>query len=147
MILFIVTFMVVTMSSCNNQDQGHSSGFEAQTNLPDDFIEFYERFHSDTAYQIDHIAFPLQGMRAFSSIDSSVDNSTWTMKDWIFHSAIDNLGGEYTIEYTLLTDEMITETISDTMGMNAMQRRFALTSDGWQLIYYVEMQPATRRKR
>ncbi len=71
----------------------------------------------------------------------------WTREDWVFHSAIGNLGSEYAIEYTLLTGEMIVETISDSSGQNAMQRRFALTSDGWQLIYYIEMQPGARRKQ
>jgi hypothetical protein len=26
--------------------------------LPDDFVEFYDKFHTDSAYQLEHIIFP-----------------------------------------------------------------------------------------
>jgi len=30
--------------------------------LPDDFKKFYEKFHTDSSYQMKHIIFPLEGI-------------------------------------------------------------------------------------
>ena len=137
-VVIALTFLVGIGCS---KDSARESSFPDST-LPGDFTEFYVKFHEDTAYQIDHISFPLQGIRAFSSIDSNVQNKPWAREEWVYHSRIDPDAG-YEVTFDLLTDELITETIVDTSETYAMQRRFAMTSDGWQLIYYVEMQPAT----
>ncbi len=135
-----VVLLALVCTACGTDSTTPSS--RTDLGLPDAFEEFYDKFHEDTAYQMQHISFPLEGLRAFSSIDSSVQNRPWTKNEWVYHSRIDPEIG-YQVEFDVLTDEFITETITDTSGTYAMQRRFALTSDGWQLIYYVEMQPAS----
>ncbi len=136
----IALSVMVLILSCGsrNEDIAGSPG----DSLPNDFYAFYEQFHADTGFQASHITFPLQGLRAFSTIDSTVENRPWTKDEWVYHTRIDQ-GKGYNVTFDILSDEFIAETIVDSSGTYAMQRRFALTSDGWKLIYYVEMQPAS----
>ena len=140
-----IIFLVVAsmIASCSSDTQGNGNN-QAQASLPDDFVMFYEQFHSDTAYQLSHISFPLEGLR-FNDLDTTASANSWSAEEWRIHGLPTDLNGAYTLEYDILSQELIAETIMDTAGTQAMQRRFALTSSGWQLIYYVEMQPAARR--
>ena len=52
--------------------------------------------------------------------------------------------GNYTVQYDVLTPELVLETIRHKTTPFAMQRRFARMADGWNLIYYKEM-PVTVR--
>ena len=59
--------IILFLTDCKRKDpvlKGQVQG------LPDDFVAFYEKFHADSAYQMAHIQFPLEGYPA--QADSSV---------------------------------------------------------------------------
>ena len=134
-LIFLLWFTPMFLVSCERQaDNELVAG-----HLPPDFIEFYTLFHHDTAFQAEHIVFPLQGKRMQTSDTSSLPDY-WTREEWTPHGKF-NAGDKFTRTYDILEETMIVETIRQRDGLSAMQRRFAKLSDGWHLIYYVEMQP------
>ncbi len=97
-----------------------------------DFSGFYERFHSDPNFQMEHIVFPLMGMKPDSS--GRPAQYVWQKNEWITHKKIDeSLGYSQRLE---VVDEVIQETLSHKESAIKMIRRFAWTDEGWQLIFY-----------
>jgi len=117
------------LSSCKKSNPQNSETSEISTNdqIPESFLNFYTRFHSDSIYQKEHIVFPMP------QIDST---TLWTEETWIinkpfyvdgteFNKDIQNVGG------------IIIEFIYHVQGLYLLERRFSQLSDGdWNLIYY-----------
>jgi hypothetical protein len=107
--------------------------------LPDDFIEFYELFHSDSAYQLRHIAFPLEGFyRDFEKDDDDIYSKVWTEDNWILHRRFDPSDQAFNQEFQLLGNSAVKEIISALDGLFIVERRYARLSDGWNLVYYYQ---------
>jgi hypothetical protein len=115
----------------------------SDTQLPADFNAFYEKFHTDSLYQMAHIPWPLQGDRA-----EQVDNThyqkksvNWERDSWIMHRTVDYSSGDYKRQVQLLGDGIVIEFITITAGGYGIERRFAKQPDGeWNLIFYSDMQ-------
>ncbi|MCB0664603.1 MAG: hypothetical protein KDC80_02220 [Saprospiraceae bacterium] len=138
----ILSISVILIAfSCKQAPTGADVSQEEEvSSIPDEFRAFYDRFHEDTSYQIDHITFPLAGLPA-NADTLSTPVYHWKRDNWRWHRAIDpNLTG-YERAWQLLTDEMIVETIIQTTSGIGMERRFAKIDDEWQLIYYAAMNP------
>jgi hypothetical protein len=112
---------------------------EPKTEIPEDFVEFYNLFHTDTTYQLDHIHFPLEGMPALSP-DSDLQGFSfwWEREGWKIHKPFDDNGGTFNRAFSNFAG-IITETISDDSGHFSMMRRFSKMNGEWMLIYYKEM--------
>jgi len=54
--------------------------------IPDDFPDFYTKFHTDSVFQMEHIVFPLEGTPA---------GDKWQRDDWVIHKPIQGRPGEY----------------------------------------------------
>jgi hypothetical protein len=70
---FSVTFLVaiVLFSSCKpSQDQPSNDSDSLAAYETEEFLDFYDRFSKDSLYQLDHVVFPLEGMKMVS--DSTV---------------------------------------------------------------------------
>lgn len=108
--------------------------------IPEDFISFYNQFHTDTAYQLQHILFPLQGIPSLKAGDDITGMQWWFEKDgWKYHKPFNDMDGTYTRSFDNFAG-IITETIVDNTGQFTMVRRFTKSSeDEWTLIYYKEM--------
>ncbi|MEL6862910.1 MAG: hypothetical protein AAFP19_00765 [Bacteroidota bacterium] len=115
----------------------------AQTNTannPQDFDVFFERFHTDSLYQIEHVLFPLQGLPPdVDSITLAEGRFYWQKSDWRMHRPFDDMDGTFIRELIPFGDDIMLEQIKDNSGQYGMQRRFAYFDDGWQLIYYSAM--------
>ncbi len=105
--------------------------------LPSDFLAFYQRFHDDSLYQLEHVIFPLQG------IPSDADSATiadgrfrWQKEDWVMHHPIEDAGTEFSKSFKKISDEMVIENIRIAAGQYGMQRRYSKSGDDWYLIYY-----------
>jgi len=108
--------------------------------IPDDFEDFYNQFHSDSAYQIAHILFPLEGIPPTAdSLTLAQGSYRWQQSDWTIHRPFDAMNGEFIRELRRISDEMVVEQIRHNSGQYGMQRRFARFTDGWYLIYYAGM--------
>ena len=108
--------------------------------LPHDFVMFYDRFHTDSLYQLAHILFPLEGLPP--DADSTIANSgdfRWQREDWVIHKHFNSMDGNFTQQLIPLGDAMVIEQIRHSQAAYGMQRRFAKMGDEWQLIYYGAM--------
>lgn len=114
------------------------------------FMDFYEKFHQDSVYQMAHITWPLEGV-SLEQRDSThaVEKKMWEPQNWRMHR-LDLLkdANAFEREWQLLGDVLITERLRWRAANFYMERRFAKQSDGeWALIYYadvLEMAPLQR---
>ena len=115
----------------------------SDTQMPADFSAFYDKFHSDSLYQIAHISWPLQGDKS-EQIDSThyqKKETTWEQGNWRMHRPVDYRSGDYKRQVQMLGDGLLIEYITITAGGYGIERRFAKQPDGeWNLIYYSDMQ-------
>lgn len=119
-----------------------SSNIEAtsssNTGMPADFLDFYERFHADPEFQLAHVSFPLQGVKATDE-DGGVEAHNYTKDEWVTHKPYDDLDGTFRRSFSEFGG-MVTETIQANQSESfRMLRRFAKLGDEWHLIYYEPM--------
>ena len=139
--LFVVFSMMVI--SCKNHkkinepDSKQMEGDTSMNSLPADFLEFYDRFHKDSAFQMQHITFPLDGaIRAPESNGDSLIPYRWRMNKWQLHHEYDNYNNIFTRKFIIYNQDLIIEQITGVNDLFKMERRFGKLSDGWNLIYY-----------
>jgi len=127
---FILVFSLFFFYSCHKDTAN-------EVKTIDNFDTFYEKFHTDSAYQMDHIQFPLAG--SSSAKFSQERDFKWYKEDWNIHQAFpENTGFRST--FTKVSDDFIIETILLNEGAYGMERRFSkFGSDGWFLIYYSDL--------
>ncbi len=124
--------------SCGQESSGPpDAGATRQVELPDDFKAFYQKFHSDSIYQMEHIVFPLEGLpdKADSTTLAS-GNFKWNREDWRMQRAVDFDLSDYTRKIVPVNEVMVVEYIVHKNGQFGMERRFAKFGDEWNLIYY-----------
>lgn len=137
-----IVFFLIVLSICLSC-QPSAPEAEAPpkvTELPSDFLEFYEKFHADTNFQVAHIAFPLPGKPSPGQLDFEVVNFKWTRDGWKMHKRLADDDDTFERKYRFLAPEIIQEFIYAPDYGFSMERRFAKMSDGWNLIYYADMQ-------
>ena len=132
---FSISFLTI---SCKKQ-----SSIPESDNTPEDlsvgmsdFEAFYDRFHVDSAFQMEHTIWPLQGNYQQTEQGELVDVK-WTPEDWILHQPM-NLGNDFVREIEVLSDGFLIETIRAKAGNYSIVRRFSKLGDEWNLIYYQE---------
>jgi len=116
-------------STTRNPSPVEAPSFEA-------FMTFYNRYHQDSAFQMDHILFPLEGLPSYA--DSSAFQGRefrWTPDNWKLQRGFDPTSG-FEREFTPVTDRIIVERMVHESGDFAMERRWAYLKDDWYLIYY-----------
>lgn len=131
----ILVLAIALLAACKDEKPMHDQ-VNAPTDLPKDFLDFYQRFLTDSLYQMEHILFPLQGLpdKADSSLLAKSD-FRWQEQDWIMHRPIDQESG-FSVNLRPVTDTYVQEDIRHESGLYGMERRFAYMDDGWYLIYY-----------
>ena len=148
-VISIFIFMALILTNCNsplNPPKGDSKndlskGVVSQE-LPVDFLAFYEKFHQDSAYQMAHIIFPLEGY------PSQVDSATiaegtfrWYAETWRMHK----MAGFTSSDFTRTFDQAIPGIVNETVRQNGtpfgMFRRYYKRGDDWFLIMYSDMNP------
>jgi hypothetical protein len=106
-----------------------------------EFLEFYEKFGTDSIFQIEHIVFPLEGEPSRKDILEQIPpDFKWQREDWVIHRKFNDMGGTFERELIDISGIVI-ENIHDTSGKYTMERRFGKLSSGWHLIYYKELGP------
>ena len=127
---FVCFCLLCLIFSCKTEPKASDEGLQ-------DFPAFYERFHSDSTFQLDRITFPLQGLpeRADSTILAR-NNFRWSKESWKIQKPFDLSNSEFEQEFLPLSDDLIIEKLSHKKWGLAITRRFARLDDGWHLIYY-----------
>ncbi|MEY3369011.1 MAG: hypothetical protein RI973_2166 [Bacteroidota bacterium] len=119
---------------------GQKSAPAASPEMPADFLEFYQRFHIDSAYQVGHIIFPLEGLPDHAdSLTIASGTFRWQPEDWLMQRPFDFGMSDYMRDLQLVADNVIQERIVHKNGETGMVRRFARLGGEWYLIYYAGM--------
>ncbi len=128
-VILFLSFAVLI--SCKSKVAENQPG-----DLPEDFEVFYEQFHVDSLYQLEHIIFPLEGhVRMMENQLEIINPVTWEKDDWIMHKPFNDYGGTFQRQY-LMTGNTVIEKIYDKSSFFKMERRFAKLGGDWTLIYY-----------
>ena len=139
--LFSLALILITgWSACQSKKEGNVSADKktAAYETPS-FLEFYERFGKDSVFQMNHITFPLEGMKSVKNEETIIDpDFRWSQDEWVLHKSFDDMDGTFIKEFYDINGIVI-EIISDPSGKFSMERRFGKLSHGWHLIYYREM--------
>lgn len=129
--------MLGAVSSCKHKNKVQET--PALAALPDEFKQFYDKFNTDTTFQMQHIQFPLLGLP--SDVDSATvvnQDYYYTADTWVKHKPIDFSKNEFKQEFQIMSDRMIVERVYKQDNTYMVERRFAKISDNqWYLIYYV----------
>ena len=100
----------------------------------EDFSIFYERFLTDSTFQLSRINFPLEGLPASADKADFMNGYYWTADKWDIHIKIDYEADGYTRNMTEL-DGYIREILVHSQGWG-LERRFMQVDGKWNLIYY-----------
>ncbi|MBK9270840.1 MAG: hypothetical protein IPM48_04525 [Saprospiraceae bacterium] len=130
-----------------SQQSQQTNGMLLFEDLPNDFKEFYLKFHEDSLFQISRITFPLQGLPEQADPEFIGDEPYyWSADQWSFQKIAFPDKDKYRTEYDLMADVLIEERIHELKYGLTMIRRFSKAADGWGLIYYAGLnkyKPAT----
>jgi len=111
---------------------------EYSNKLPDDFHDFYNSFHTDSTFQMEHIIFPLNGLGESQDSTKLAEPKEWLASEWILHKPFNDHGGTFEREFTNVNG-IVTEILIGNSGMFTMEKRYAKLSGEWHLIYYQEL--------
>lgn len=128
---------LIFLTQCKRRE----SALKGQTEgLPTDFTTFYDKFHSDSAYQMAHITFPLEGYPSNADSATLANGGFYWQKDkWIMHKMEGFSDSLYNRQFDISMPGIINETIRQKNTPYSMYRRFYKRGDDWQLIFYADM--------
>ena len=105
-----------------------------------EFNAFYQRFHRDSAYQLAHIRFPLEGIPGGAdSAALAVPNFRYTRADWQLHRPVDYEMSEFKRTFLPVSEDFIIERVMHKTIPMGMTRRWMRTDGEWELIFYAGM--------
>jgi hypothetical protein len=129
-------------TSCKPKAEPEAPTVETPIYQSPEFMEFYDRFGTDTAFQAEHIVWPLEGIRSMKdSTDIVPADFRWQRQGWVMHRPYDDGDGSFNRTISALNASIVVEKIQDQSGAYSMERRFGKLSSGWHLIYYRELGP------
>ena len=111
--------------------------------LPGDFADFYDRFHTDSVYQLEHIVFPLEGLPHSEGDHDTIRSQRhyWQRADWKKHNHFNDPSGTFEHWYEVLDDKLVDHYVQLRGTNMVIHRRFAKLDDEWFLIYYAGLRP------
>ena len=134
---YLLPLALLLFFACRNQPSENTGTTSAETELPEGFSAFYQQFHLDSAFQMDHIIFPLEGIPDNADLET-IESGTyrWQKENWSLMRPVDYQMSEYRRDFIPLTKDMVMERVTHKSGEFGMIRRFAVISGEWHLIYY-----------
>lgn len=148
-LLLLFSLVEQGCKSSSSEENKQEAAEETEKRLPEDFIEFFRKFHTDSSYQINHITFPLEGLPNSSgdTLENSSQRFFWQRDGWQIHKPFTDPSHQFAQWYEIYGDRMIEHWVW-MKGTNLfLKRRFAkLGTDGeWYLIYYAGMRPNSEK--
>lgn len=137
----ILIVLLLTAMSCRPKENPKivSQEMKSSADTPEDFQDFYITFHTDSAYQMAHILFPLDGAPAADEQDGH--DFKWEKEDWKLHNLDHFDPDKFSVRRDIADSTLITEYIQDEKTGFGIKRRFAKFDNEWFLIYYSAMNP------
>ena len=141
-ILLPVGFILFSIA-CRNTPPPTPAKKVGFNELPEDFRNFYQKFHTDSAYQMAHISWPLRGETAVQSDSTYPERrlKAWEPADWQVQHLVDLTTGEFRGEWEITGNTFVLERIKYAAATYGVERHFFKRDDGeWELMYYADMQ-------
>lgn len=144
--LFLLFLAGVSLFACRSKSDSVAASetisMALPSELPADFVAFYQKFHTDSLYQMGHIIWPLLGQTSVQvdSTHSEKQPTQWQKENWRMHRAVDFSKGDFLQEWTPMSETLLIERIRTTGANYVLERRFAKSGNEWELIYYADMQ-------
>ncbi|MBK6994865.1 MAG: DUF4348 domain-containing protein [Lewinellaceae bacterium] len=137
--LLLFLSLVFLFSNCKNKPQALQQA-KAEGDLPKDFLEFYQKFHTDSVYQMAHIEWPLKGEKGVSQDTTAKRQLTeWTPETWRLMHLPDTTMVTLKRGFETVGDVLVIERMSYPMVGFGYERQFFKEEDGqWRLIFYSE---------
>lgn len=136
--------LLSSLVACRERSAPPAPTLPAADAVPADFRTFYQRFHADSLFQVQHISWPLPGQTTEETPEGELRRKStyWERETWRFQRAVDFSAGEFKQQLRTVEGQYIVERISYAAAPNyALERRFMRRSDGeWELVYYADMQ-------
>jgi hypothetical protein len=137
----LLLFITLAVIGCKNPKTA-----DLPAELPVDFQVFYELFHRDSAYQMEHITFPLAGLPDYAEPDQLGGTSYfWQVEDWTMHRPRQKEEEDFVRSVDLLSEGMVRERLIHKERLLMTERRFAKMGEEWYLIYYAGINTYTRQ--
>ena len=137
---YLPIFFLFAFFACKNNTEQPATAKTTDADapaLPEGFADFYQKFHSDSLYQVEHIVWPLEGLpNNADSATVAAKTFRWGPEDWRMQHQFDFQVSEYKREIVPLTETIVMERILHQSGQFGMVRRFAIIGGEWHLIYY-----------
>lgn len=114
--------------------------------LPEDFNAFFEKFHSDTVFQLAHINFPLEGLPNAQGDSDTIapERYFWQRDGWKIHRPFTDPGNSFQQWFEMKGDRIIEHWILLRGSDLYIYRRFAKIDNDWFLIYYQGLRKTKR---
>jgi hypothetical protein len=140
---FLALVLLCTAMACKNKPAGQMMKAAELADLPQDFLTFYQKFHSDSAYQMAHITWPLKGEKSENLETGGTKKvlAMWEPQSWqMLHLPdMSDVGLKRTFE--AMSDVLISERLQYPMVNFGMERQFYKDENNeWNMIFYSEMQ-------
>ncbi|WP_282781826.1 hypothetical protein [Phaeodactylibacter xiamenensis] len=135
--LLLVLLAIGSISCGTDQSADTSRGKEGQARPYQEFAAFYDRFHQDSAFQMERILFPLPGLPR--EADSALIASglyRWTPDTWTLQRHLNLESSNFKRELIPVSKDLIIEKLVQPEYNLQIERRFSRLEDGWYLIYY-----------
>lgn len=134
-LLGLITIMfVISLTNCNSSKSASSTNFKKKSSI-ENFDEFYNRFHTDSLFQMSRIKFPLQGKKVDWEGEKSWSEKNWkTMKVRIFD--VDT--SEFKTDYRKTENSFVEKFWIEDSGYRS-EYRFNLIRKKWYLVYANEL--------
>lgn len=136
---FFILTVVLLLAACGNpkDDNGVSSGQSEKEVTYQGFANFYDRFHQDSAFQMERTLFPLPGLpREADSALIASGRYRWTAKTWTLQRPLNLQKSNFKRELIPVSKDLIIEKLVQPEYNLQIERRFSHLEDGWHLIYY-----------
>lgn len=125
--LLAAALLVTSCAKNSNEETSELKSFET----------FYELFHGDEAYQLEHVTFPLEGLPSNADAETiAAGDFIWEAEDWVTQRPFNYDSGEFKRELVTLGNDLVVEKIVHQDGAYGTIRRFAKLGGEWYLIYY-----------
>ena len=131
---------VLTLAACNLVAPP-LKGSDGKEN----FEAFYQKFSTDSTFQVSRVLFPLQGLPPIGERSDSVKEYYYTLDKWKMHHLVDP--NNHTISRHVEGDDSFkTEYVSMPYGYY-IERRFLRSGGSWMLVYYSGIQQLQKEER
>ena len=128
----VILILVAVMLSCRTSK--HAAA-EPPGILHENFDRFYDRFHSDTVFQLSRVRFPLGGYRA-----DGMEEVKWSRDNWPYmRTRIYDVDTTiYKISYKKTENEFVQKVWLENSGFSS-ESRFRLIKNKWFLVYVLDL--------